>query len=62
MPEKSEARNPKSETNSKSEKAPKLKTARGGLVLPFGFRSFGFVSNFEVRISDFEQGHDPYAE
>src|SRR6059058_530311 len=44
MPEKSEARNPKSETNSKSEKAPKLKTARGGLVLRFGFRFLSKVT------------------
>src|SRR5438045_9454854 len=57
-------RSPKSEIRNKFkiQKAPKLKPARGCLVLRFGFRSFGFVSDFGFRISDFEHGHDPSAE
>src|SRR5438034_9814855 len=56
---KPEVRNPKQIQNPK---APRLKTARGCLVLRFGFRSFGFVSDFEFRISGFGQDHDPSAE
>jgi hypothetical protein len=52
-----EARNPKSETNPKYE-CSKFKTKAAvyvGIYLSFwlfGFRSFEFVSNFDIRISD----------
>src|SRR5262249_56431728 len=50
---KSEIRIPKSETNSKSE-SPKLKTRTS----VFEFWPFEFVSDFEIRISDFSLAAD----
>jgi hypothetical protein len=52
--EKLEIRNPKFETNSKHE-IPMTQTLAPGEspVLNFGFWSFGFVSDFVLRISDF---------
>jgi mono/diheme cytochrome c family protein len=50
---KSEIRNSKSETNPKSE-IPRTETGSADLfVSDLGFGSFGFVSDFEFRISDF---------
>ena len=47
---KSETRNPKAETDPKPE-VPKSETSR--FVWVFGYLVFGFVSDFELRISDF---------
>jgi len=51
---KSEARNPKSETNSNEEISNSDKTAFPVLDFP-PLSSFGFVSDFVLRISDFKR-------
>ena len=52
--EKSEIRNPKSETNPKFQAGmTETLTPLGGSVLNFGLWTFEFVSDFVLRISDF---------
>jgi len=51
---KSEIQSTKSETNPKPKiPMPQTLAPVGGSVLNFGFRSFEFVSDFDIRISNF---------